>query len=91
VLSGALAVPCYPQSALAGLIARPRVAALGVSTPQAALKARSRAMSAREPGQIRKEAALSGSEHVPRLSLARAGHGGHARESLSRTGRTVLF
>ncbi len=32
----------------------------------------SRAVSAREPGQIRKEAALSGSAHAPRTSLAGA-------------------
>jgi hypothetical protein len=30
----------------------------------------SRAVSAREPGQIREEAALSGSAHAPRTSLA---------------------
>ena len=83
-------MPCHPQSALAGLNARPRVAAFGVSTSRAALKARSRAMRAREPGQIRKEAALSGSEHVPRICLARASHDGNARGLLSKAGRTVL-
>jgi hypothetical protein len=34
--------------------------------------ARSRAMETREPGQVRKEAALSGLLHVPRTSLAGA-------------------
>ncbi len=85
-VSGAL----YPQSALAGLSAHPRVVAFGASTPQVALKVRSRAMRAREPGQIRKEAALSDSEHVPRFSLTRANHGGHARRPLSKVGCTVL-
>ncbi len=83
-------MPCHPQSALAGLNARPRVAAFGVSTPRTALTARSRAMRAREPGQIRKEAALSGSGHVPRRSLARANRDASARGPLSRAGRTVL-
>jgi len=83
-------VPCHPQSALAGLNARPRAAAFGVSTPRAALTARSRAMRAREPGQVRKEAALSGSGHVPRTSLARANRDESARGPLSKAGRTVL-
>ena len=83
-------MPCHPQSALAGLNARPRVAAFGVSTSRAALTARSRAMRAREPGQIRKEAALSGSGHVPRICLARASHDANARGPLSKAGRTVL-
>ena len=61
-ISGAL----YPQSALAGPNARLRVVAFGASTPRAVLTARSRAMRVREPGQVRKEAALSGSGHVPR-------------------------
>src|SRR3954453_14617393 len=90
VLGGALAVPCHPQTALAGLNARPRVAAFGVSTSRAALTARSRAMRARESGQVRKEAALSGSGHVPRIRLARASHDGNARGPLSKAGRTVL-
>ena len=83
-------MPCHPQSALAGLNARLRVAAFGVGTSRAALTARSRAMRAREPGQIRKEAALSGSGHVPRISLARASHDANARGPLSKAGRTVL-
>ena len=83
-------MPCHPQSALAGLNARPRVAAFGVSTSRAALTARSRAMCARESGQIRKEAALSGSGHVPRIRLARASHDANARGPLSKAGRTVL-
>ena len=47
-------------------------------------------MRARESGQIRKEAALSGSGHVPRIRLARASHDGNARGPLSKAGRTVL-
>ena len=56
-ISGAL----YPQSALAGPNARLRVVAFGASTPRAVLTVRSRAMRVRESGQVRKEAALSGS------------------------------
>src|SRR4051794_41542358 len=48
-------------------------------------------MRARESGQVRKEAALSGSEHVPRTSLARAKRHASARGPLSRMGRTVHF
>ena len=80
-ISGAL----YPQSALAGPKARLRVVAYGASTPRAVLTVRSRAMRARESGQVRKEAALSGGEQVPRISLTRASHGGHARRPPSRT------
>jgi hypothetical protein len=54
--SGAL----YSQSALARPNSLSRGEALGVSTPSAASMARSRAMQVREPGQVRKEAALSG-------------------------------
>src|SRR5262245_43396213 len=43
-------------------------------------------MRVREPGQVRKEAALSGAGHVPRTSLARASHGGNARGPLSKSG-----
>src|SRR3954451_20195768 len=48
-------------------------------------------MRAGESGQVRKEAALSGSEHVPRTSLARAKRHASARGPLSRMGRTVHF
>ena len=54
--SGAL----YPQSALAGPNSLSRGRAFRVSAPLAASMAGSRAVSAREPGQVRKEAALSG-------------------------------
>ena len=43
-------------------------------------------MRVRESVQVRKEAALSGSGHVPRTSLTRASHGEHARGPLSKTG-----
>ena len=46
-------------------------------------------MSACEPGQVRKEAALSGSRHVMQASLTRAKHGGHAREPRLENGCTV--
>ena len=76
-ISGAL----YSQSALARPKARLRVVAFEASTPRAVLTVRSRAMRVREPGQIRKEAALSGAGQVPRISLTRASHGGHARKT----------
>ena len=59
--------------------------AYGASTPRAVLTVRSRAMRVRESGQVRKEAALSGAGQVPRNSLTRASHGGHARRPFSRT------
>jgi hypothetical protein len=63
--------------------------ALGAGPPQAALTARSCAVRAREPGQVRKEAALSGSRHVMQASLARAKRDGHARELRLEDGCTV--
>ncbi len=42
---------------------------------------RSRAMRARESGQVRKEAALSGSEQATRIGLTGASHDGNARET----------
>ena len=62
---------------------------MGPVPPQAALTARSCAMWAREPGQVRKEAALSGSRHVMQASLARANRNGHARELRLEDGCTV--
>ena len=64
---------------------------MGPVPPQAAMTARSCAMWAREPGQVRKEAALSGSRHVMQISLARAKYGGHAREPRLEDGCTVHF
>ena len=54
--SGAL----HPQSALAGLNSLSRGLVFGVARYSKASMAGSRTMSAREPGQVRKEAALSG-------------------------------
>ena len=65
--------------------------AFGASTPRAVLTVRSRAMRDRESGQVRKEAALSGAVHVPRINLTRASHGGHARRPLSKRARTVII
>ena len=47
---------------------------------------RSRAMRARESGQVRKEAALSGSEQATRIGLTGASHDGNAREPPSKAG-----
>src|SRR5262245_46305285 len=46
-------------------------------------------MPVREPGQVRKEAALSDSRHVMRTSLARAKHGESVRELRFDGGCTV--
>ena len=48
-------------------------------------------MRVREPGQVRKEAALSGAGYVPRASLTRANCGENARRPLSKRARTVIF
>ena len=54
--------------------------------------ARSRAVDAREPGQIREEAALSEAAHAPRVSLAGAQPGGTLEASVSKRGaRSTLF
>ena len=61
-VSGAL----YPQSALAGLNSLSRGWAFSVSPSTLAVMAESRVMLAHEPGQVRKEAALSGSQQAQR-------------------------
>src|SRR5690606_25994644 len=48
---------------------RSEVLATGVSTPREVLTVRSRATQAREPGQVRKEAALSGNYGCRGLAL----------------------
>jgi len=54
--------------------------------------ARSRAVDAREPGQIREEAALSEAAHAPRVSLAGAEPGGTLEASVSKRGaRSIPF
>ena len=54
--------------------------------------ARSRAVDAREPGQVREEAALSEAAHAPRVSLAGAEPGGTLGASVSKRGaRSTLF
>ena len=66
--SGAL----YPQSALAGLNPRPRPGRSGAAARHEALKVGSCATPDREPGQVRKEAAVSGAWWVPQGRLAGA-------------------
>ena len=53
--------------------------------------ARSRAVDAREPGQIREEAALSEAAHAPRVSLAGAEPGGTLEASVSKRGARSTF
>ena len=60
-VSGAL----YPQSAIAGLNSPPRGRVIGSAPDAPALTTGSRAARAREPRQVRKEAAVSGSPGVP--------------------------
>ena len=84
-------MPCNPQPAQAELNSLTRDWPLGPVPPQAALTARSCAVSACEPGQVRKEAALSGSRHVMQASLARAKSSGHAREPRLEDGCTVHY
>ena len=60
-VSGAL----YPQSAIAGLNSPPRGRVVGSAPDAPALTTGSRAARAREPRQVRKEAAVSGSPGVP--------------------------
>src|SRR3982750_4515801 len=91
VLGGELAVPCNPQPAQAELNSLTRDWPLGPVPPQAALTARSCAMSACDPGRAGKEAALSGARHVMQASLTRAKRGGHAREPRLENGCTVHF
>src|SRR5206468_12515352 len=67
-VSGAL----QPDTRSSGAELPPEGSALRASTPRVALMARSRAMGSREPGQVRKEAALSGLLRAPRASLAGA-------------------
>ena len=60
-VSGAL----YPQSAIAGLNSPPRGRVIGSAPDAPALTTGSRAARAREPRQVRKEAAVSGLPGVP--------------------------
>jgi hypothetical protein len=53
--------------------------------------ARSRAVGAREPGQIREEAALSDTAHAPRGSLVGADIRGNPRDSFFDDGCTVHY
>ena len=65
VLDGELAVPCDLQTAYAGSIAFWRFFGLLVLFKQVVLKAGSHAMRLCEPGQMRKQAAISICTYVP--------------------------
>jgi hypothetical protein len=69
VLDGEVAVPCYPQSAVAGLNSCQRSWGVRTSFRYPVLTVGSFAMNAYEPGQVRKEAAVSKMFHVPKGSL----------------------
>jgi len=69
VLDGEMAVPCNPQSALAGLNSHPRYDACKACLVQVVLTIGSCATETHEPGQVRKEAAISGFFCVPQTSL----------------------
>jgi len=59
VLDGEVAVPCNPQSAIAGLNSYQRSFSCEVWLMQVVLMIGSCAMEAHEPRQVRKEAAVS--------------------------------
>ena len=85
-------MPCHPQSALAGLNSRMRGLRLSGSVRRTeASMAGSRAASAREPGQIREEAALSDTARAPRISLAGADDRRARPRSSLEDGCTVHF
>ena len=71
MLDGELAVPCYPQSAIAGLNAYLRFEHVRSALEKGALTIGSCAMGTYESGQVRKEAAISRLFHVPWGSLVR--------------------
>jgi hypothetical protein len=71
-LDGELAVPCDPQSAIAGSNTHLRLSDAVVEHEEVAMKDRSRAIGPGEPGQSRKAAAVSRSSDVPRGSLTGA-------------------
>jgi hypothetical protein len=73
VLGGALGVPWTRNPLHAGPNSPPEDDPLSVSAGCAASKAGSCAAEPREPGQVRKEAALSGALRVPQERLAGAG------------------
>ena len=72
VLDGESAVPCNPESAIPGSNALPRPSTLCSTAREVALTAGSHAMGGCEPGQVREEAALSITSHVPWGRLVRA-------------------
>ena len=69
MLVGELAVPCSPQSAIAGVKCVLRLFLCGVCPEQVVLTIKSCAMSTCEPRQVLTEAALSKTVHVPRGRL----------------------
>src|SRR3954447_24727226 len=90
VLGGEVAVPCNPRTALAGL--NPLVEGRGLRGQCCRWRRRwlgSRAVDAREPGQVREEAALSGSVHAMRGSPTGASSRRRARVSSLDAGCTV--
>ncbi len=86
VLGGKVAVSCNSQSALARLNPFLRLSVCLVCLLHVVLTIGSCAMSNHEPCQVRKEAALSGTTHVPRGSLIRANDKSNAYVRLSRKG-----
>lgn len=77
---------CNLQSALAGLNSFLRLFACKVCLLHVVLTSGSCAMESHEPCQVRKEAALSGTFHVPRDRLDRASDKGNAYVQQSKKG-----
>lgn len=71
-LDGEVAVPCNPQSAIAGLNSRLRLSSCGVRPMQEVLTNRSCATGTSEPCQVLTEAALRRHFRVPQGCLIRA-------------------
>ena len=86
VLGGKIAVSCNLQSALAGLNSFLRLFVCKVCLVHVVLTSGSCAMESHEPCQVRKEAALSGTFHVPRDRLDRANDKGNAYVQQSKKG-----
>ena len=89
MLGGELAVPCYPQAALAGLNSRSRSESREDCPRQEALKAWSCAARRCEPRQVRKEAAVSREPRVPQGHRAGAHPAGEKLADLIDSGCTA--
>ena len=91
MLGGELAVPCTRNPLQRGLIPARGADPRGSGPCNVVLMVRSHSVGDREPGQVRKEAALNGSAHAQWECLAGAGGTGTALESRFDGGCTVTL